>query len=300
MRQANDAQRHRALGRGGLERRRGHGRRPVARTSRSRSRLLPRRASASSCSRVYGYARFVDEIGDLAGCPGDRLPRTTGLGREPNSTVLSRGRPTHPVFVAVGETARELGIDRSPFVDLIEANRLDQRRLRYATFDELEAYCALSANPVGRLVLAIFGCSRPHSRSSSRTMSAPGLQLVEHWQDVAEDLAAGRIYMPRRGSRRASVSRGPISPARARLASPPDGLRGRPRAARSSRSERPLLPRLSARARRRRFHRWRARAARRDRATRLRRLVGAGKGAKSARWPSRAASLSVARRADPA
>ena len=65
----------------------------------------------------------------------------------------------------------------------------------YATFDELVGYCRLSANPVGRLVLAAFGVADPERIAWSDRICT-GLQLAEHWQDVAEDAAAGRIYLP--------------------------------------------------------------------------------------------------------
>ena len=90
---------------------------------------------------------------------------------------------------------RELDLPREPFHRLIEANRRDQEQAAYATFDELVGYCDLSANPVGELVLHVFGAATPDRIAlSDRVCTA--LQLAEHWQDVAEDYAAGRIYLP--------------------------------------------------------------------------------------------------------
>jgi len=66
---------------------------------------------------------------------------------------------------------------------------------RYATWSELEGYCALSANPVGRLVLALFGAATPDRIALSDAICT-ALQLVEHCQDVAEDLGRGRVYLP--------------------------------------------------------------------------------------------------------
>ncbi len=72
---------------------------------------------------------------------------------------------------------------------------LDQRVTRYQTFDELLGYCRLSANPVGRIVLHVFGAATPH-RERLSDLVCTALQLAEHWQDVAEDLRAGRVYLP--------------------------------------------------------------------------------------------------------
>jgi squalene synthase HpnC len=82
-----------------------------------------------------------------------------------------------------------------PFLDLIQANLQDQAVSRYQSFEDLLGYCRLSANPVGRIVLYVFGSfSAPRAELADSICTA--LQLAEHWQDVAEDLRAGRIYLP--------------------------------------------------------------------------------------------------------
>src|SRR5262249_61776913 len=81
------------------------------------------------------------------------------------------------------------------FRGLIQANRQAQRVTRYQPMDELLAYCRLSANPVGRIVLHIFGAATP-DRERLSDLVCTALQLAEHWQDVAEDLRAGRVYLP--------------------------------------------------------------------------------------------------------
>jgi squalene synthase HpnC len=153
--------------------------------------LLPR-AQREDLLALYGYARLVDDIGDLA--PGDRLAQLDWANEE-----LDRcfdGRATHPVFVRLAKTAKARSFDRAPLADLIAANRQDQVVNRYPNFDALAQYCALSANPVGRLVLAIFGRTDDVARRLSDAICT-GLQLVEHLQDVAEDYRADRIYLPR-------------------------------------------------------------------------------------------------------
>ncbi len=84
----------------------------------------------------------------------------------------------------------DCGIPPQPFLDLIRANQQDQVVTRYETFDELLGYCTLSANPVGQIVLYVFGCSTPERARLSDSVCS-GLQIVEHLQDVAEDFRAG-------------------------------------------------------------------------------------------------------------
>lgn len=105
----------------------------------------------------------------------------------------------------LGPTVRRCALTPEPFLALIEANRQDQRVSRYGTYDDLAAYCELSANPVGRLVLAITGTASPERiRHSDAVCTA--LQIVEHVQDVAEDLGRDRIYLPAEDMKRFGVN----------------------------------------------------------------------------------------------
>lgn len=141
---------------------------------------------------LYGFARLVDDIGDEA--PGDRLVLLDQVERE-LEIIFAGGLPLHPVMCALAPTVRERQLPRGPFLRLIEANRIDQRVTRYATFEELLGYCHLSADPVGELVLAVFGAGSPPAVAlSNRICSA--LQVIEHLQDVGEDFARGRVYLP--------------------------------------------------------------------------------------------------------
>lgn len=157
------------------------------------SRLLPRRVRQGLLA-IYGVARLIDEAGDEA--PGDRAALLDDLERDVRAGLDGDGgRPEDPLIRELQPVARKHGIGPQPFLDLIEANRLDQRRARYATFEDLLAYCALSANPVGRLVLQVLDRSDERTRPLSDDICT-GLQLAEHWQDVREDLGRGRIYLP--------------------------------------------------------------------------------------------------------
>ncbi len=153
-------------------------------------RVLPR-PLRNDLLAVYGYARLADDIGDRYS--GDRLAALDWL--EGDLDRAASGQAVHPAVDALTPTIRRHRLDLAPFRDLIEANRRDQRQHRYATFDELLDYCRLSANPVGRIVLAIFGVSDPDLAHLSDDVCS-GLQVVEHLQDVGEDLAAGRVYLP--------------------------------------------------------------------------------------------------------
>jgi squalene synthase HpnC len=154
------------------------------------SRVLPRRARAHLLA-IYGFARLVDEIGDSAG--GDRLAALDWL--EADLDRAYEGRAANPLLEQLEPTLRACSLPREPFIRLIEANRTDQRVSSYETWDELRGYCALSADPVGELVLGVFGLRTP-ARVALSDSICTALQLAEHCQDVAEDFAAGRIYLP--------------------------------------------------------------------------------------------------------
>ena len=140
---------------------------------------------------IYGFARLVDELGDSAG--GDRLKALDWLEGELDQAFAGSAR--HPLLVALQPALRRRELSREPFVRLIEANRMDQIVGSYQTWEQLREYCALSADPVGELVLEVFGLATPGRIALSNSVCT-GLQLVEHCQDVAEDLAAGRVYLP--------------------------------------------------------------------------------------------------------
>jgi squalene synthase HpnC len=139
----------------------------------------------------YAYARFVDELGDAG--VDDPEGRLDAL--EQDVRRMAAGPVDHPVVAGMQGPARRFGIPAQPLLDLIEANRRDQRVSRYPTFEALRDYCRLSADPVGRVVLHIFGAPSPaNQRLSDDVCSA--LQVIEHLQDVREDLERGRVYLP--------------------------------------------------------------------------------------------------------
>jgi squalene synthase HpnC len=154
------------------------------------SRVLPA-AVRRHLMALYGFARLTDDIGDEA--VADRPALLDWLEAELGRAAL--GRATHPLMTALTPTLVELDLPLEPFEALIDANRQDQVVRRYQRFEDLVGYCMLSAAPVGRLVLAILGRSTPE-RTALADDVCVGLQVVEHLQDVAEDLAQDRIYLP--------------------------------------------------------------------------------------------------------
>lgn len=150
---------------------------------------------------VYAVARLVDEAGDAA--PGDRLALLDDLDVEID--LLAEGRSRFPAFELLVPAVRERHLDPAPFHALVQANRQDQTVTRYETFEELRGYCRLSADPVGHLVLDLFGESTPdRTRLSDQICTA--LQIAEHLQDVGEDLIAGRVYLPQESLARFDIT----------------------------------------------------------------------------------------------
>ncbi|MFQ5796056.1 MAG: squalene synthase HpnC [Candidatus Bipolaricaulia bacterium] len=143
---------------------------------------------------IYGFSRFVDDLGDEApGGPEDRLMLLDLWEAELKRCY--EGTPEHIIMIALQDTIRRFSIPPDPFLKLIEANRIDQRISRYPTFEDLLYYCDHSANPVGHLVLYLFGYSDAERQQlSDHTCTA--LQLTNFWQDIARDLDRDRIYLP--------------------------------------------------------------------------------------------------------
>ncbi|MFE1292885.1 squalene synthase HpnC [Streptomyces sp. NPDC058751] len=178
--------------------------------------FLPR-AWRDDLMAVYGFARLVDDIGDGDLAPGGADARLLGVpaadaddplvlldALEADLHRVFESIPHHPLLRRLGPAVRRADLTPDPFLRLIAANRQDQLVKRYETYDDLLAYCELSANPVGRLVLSVTGTSTPERvRRSDAVCTA--LQIVEHLQDVAEDLGRDRVYLPAEDMKRFHV-----------------------------------------------------------------------------------------------
>ena len=164
--------------------------------------LLPRRL-VPHFHAVYAFCRWADDLADeTAG--GDESLALLAWWRDELRSCYG-GTPTHPVTVALADTIRRFAIPPTPFLDLISAFEQDQRVKRYDTFADVRDYCTRSANPVGRLVLHLFGCIDDRRAALSDEVCT-GLQLANFWQDVARDRDIGRVYLPREDLERFGVS----------------------------------------------------------------------------------------------
>jgi len=159
--------------------------------------LLAPREARPHLRAVYGFARLVDTIGDEA--EGDRGELLDALEHELD------GPPTVPVMRRLHATIAVCGLPREPFARLIEANRRDQRTERYETWADLREYCTYSADPVGRIVLGIYGRAGEPELVAASDDVCTGLQLVNFLQDPPRDLALGRVYLPQEDLRRHGV-----------------------------------------------------------------------------------------------
>ncbi len=162
------------------------------------SLLLPRRL-VPHFQAVYAYCRWADDLADETPA-GDTALSLLGWWRGELMAVYAGGA-RHPVMVALRDTVRRFAIPPEPFLDLLTAFGQDQRVREYDTFDQLLGYCRNSANPVGRLVLHLFGVCTPDRVAWSDEICT-GLQLANFWQDVARDLDIGRVYLPAEDRRR--------------------------------------------------------------------------------------------------
>jgi squalene synthase HpnC len=148
---------------------------------------------------IYAYARIADDFADEEHDPA-KLDEW-----EHELDLAYAGTPRHPVFVALADTIRRYDIPREPFADLLTVFRSDLAFKGFDTLDDLLGYACYSANPVGRLVLYLFGY-RDAERQRLSDMICTGLQLANFWQDIAIDLAKDRVYLPRRDLMRFEVS----------------------------------------------------------------------------------------------
>lgn len=143
---------------------------------------------------LYAYARAADDFADEDMYEGMRVEKLDEW--EDRLHAAYRGEAEDPIFIALKETVRCLGIPKELLLDLLSAFKQDTVKRRYETWEELLDYCRRSANPVGRLVLLVFGYRDAELALLSDALCT-ALQLANHWQDVSVDLGKDRIYVPR-------------------------------------------------------------------------------------------------------
>jgi squalene synthase HpnC len=184
------------------------------------SYLVPRE-KRDALAAIYAFARYADDLADEPGVEGrlerlgdwrqklaqcyvgehlDGAPEGGPRGPSPTEPQIS-----HPVFVALRDTINRFQLSREHFENLLRAFEQDVQGNRHADFASLLAYCRCSANPVGRLVLELFGHRDPESFVLSDNICT-ALQLTNFWQDVAVDLERDRVYLPLEDLRRFDYS----------------------------------------------------------------------------------------------
>jgi squalene synthase HpnC len=162
---------------------------------------------------IYRFARAADDLADEGVAPADA--RVAALNSfDAQLDRIDRGEtPGEPPFPALATAIREHGLPLPPFHDLVSAFRQDVTVTRYATFDDVQDYCRRSANPVGRLLLALYRAETQANLAASDAICT-GLQLTNFWQDIAIDWRKDRVYLPQDSLRRFGVSEAQIAGAR--------------------------------------------------------------------------------------
>jgi squalene synthase HpnC len=158
------------------------------------SLFLPRRLIVPF-QVVYSYCRWADDLADEAKDTAEAL-RSLAWWEAAFHRHLRRDEATHPVLTPLIEVIERFEIPPSLFTDLLIAFRQDQVQTRYQTFDEVLQYCRYSANPVGRMVLAMAG-GLTEENAALADATCTGLQLANFWQDVQRDyMVLNRVYIP--------------------------------------------------------------------------------------------------------
>ncbi|HVR92485.1 MAG TPA: squalene synthase HpnC, partial [Casimicrobiaceae bacterium] len=145
---------------------------------------------------IYHFARAADDIADEGSAePTQRIAQLDHY--EAMLDRIAKGdRPDEPPFASLTDAIRDHALPLAPFRDLLSAFRQDVLKTRYADFAELLAYCARSANPIGRLLLHLYRIDDSERLRQADTICS-GLQLANFWQDVAIDWNKGRVYLPK-------------------------------------------------------------------------------------------------------
>jgi squalene synthase HpnC len=158
------------------------------------SLLLPRQLRRP-VALIYRFAREADDFADEGDAPADvRLDQLDGFRRELHK--IETGAPSEiPWFSNLAQIIREHGLPLSAFADLLSAFSQDVTKTRYASYEEVLDYCERSANPVGRLLLVLYGAAGREQLIWSDAICS-SLQLINFLQDIAIDYAKDRVYLP--------------------------------------------------------------------------------------------------------
>jgi len=156
--------------------------------------LMPKRLR-KPVAAIYHFARAADDIADEGELPDKERLRQLDEFRAELARIEKNEAPLTPLFTNLAAEIQQHALPLQPFHDLLDAFAQDVVKKRYENFDALLDYCRRSANPVGRLLLHLYGKSTPVNIAYSDNICT-SLQLINFWQDVAKDYAIGRIYLP--------------------------------------------------------------------------------------------------------
>ncbi len=147
---------------------------------------------------IYHFARTADDIADEGDADTEARLADLAAYRADLAAVLA-GQPAGPrwpqVFMPLAERVRAFALPGAPLHDLLDAFSQDTRNPLYADRDQLLDYCRRSANPIGRLLLHLYGVRDAVSLQQSDDICT-ALQLINFWQDLSVDLPRGRVYLP--------------------------------------------------------------------------------------------------------
>jgi len=165
---------------------------------------------------IYAFARTADDIADegdatpparLAELARFREALVVTVGRLGGTTQASAALPWSGVFSALERAIREHALPEHLLHDLLDAFEQDVHNPSYADRDALLDYCRRSANPIGRLLLHLYGITDATSLRQSDAICT-SLQLINFWQDLSVDLPRGRSYLPQTDATRHGVASG--------------------------------------------------------------------------------------------
>ena len=175
--------------------------------------LMPRRLR-KPVAAIYHFARAADDIADEGELPNEERLRRLDEFRAELKRIEANETPHTALFTNIAAEVREHALPMRPLYDLLDAFSQDVVKKRYADFDELLDYCRRSANPVGNLLLHLYGEATPVNIAYSDAICT-SLQLINFWQDVAKDWAIGRVYLPQDDLAKYGVSEAQIAEGRA-------------------------------------------------------------------------------------
>lgn len=166
--------------------------------------LLPARLRPA-VEVIYAFARSADDLADEGDAtPAERLAALSAYEMELDQ-IASGTPPDTPLFRALAKTVADYQLPLQTFRDLLSAFKQDVTTTRYTSFETVIDYCRRSADPVGTLMLQLYGATNPENLEQSASICS-ALQLINFWQDVAIDWRKERIYIPQEDMARFGVT----------------------------------------------------------------------------------------------